>query len=82
MVVASERPVIQTALDVEADMVHELQPGQGIFMNKCGEVHTEQVIEAKNMLLVHLSACTSAVDRTRISIMNAKSSAVPWLNLY
>ena len=47
MVVASERPVIQTALDVEADMVHELQPGQGIFMNKCGEVHTEQVIEAK-----------------------------------
>lgn len=47
MVVASERPVIQTALDVEADMVHELQPGQGIFMNKCGEVRTEQVIEAK-----------------------------------
>ena len=28
LVVASERPVIQTALDVEADTVHELLPGQ------------------------------------------------------
>lgn len=48
MVVASERPVIQTALDVEVDTIHELLPGQGIFMNKDGYMHTEQVIEAKN----------------------------------
>ena len=48
LVVASERPVIQTPLDVEADEVHELKPGQGIFMNKNGEMHTEQVLDAKN----------------------------------
>lgn len=48
LVVASERPVIQTTLDVEADEVHELKPGQGIFMNKNGEMHTEQVLNAKN----------------------------------
>ena len=48
LVVASERPVIQTTLDVEADEVHELKPGQGIFMNKNGEMHTEQVLDAKN----------------------------------
>ena len=48
LVVASERPVIQTTLDVEATDVHELQPGQGIFINKNGEMHTEQVLAAKN----------------------------------
>ena len=48
LVVASERPVIQTTLDVEATDVHELQPGQGIFVNKNGEMHTEQVLAPKN----------------------------------
>lgn len=48
LVVASERPVIQTTLDVEATEVHELQPGQGIFINKNGEMHTEQVLAPKN----------------------------------
>lgn len=48
LVVASERPVIQTALDVEDSDVHELLPGQGIFMSKDGEMRTEQVLEAKN----------------------------------
>ncbi len=47
LVVASERPVIQTTLDVEAEQVHELLPGQGIFMTKDGVMHTEQVLEAK-----------------------------------
>ena len=47
LVVASERPVIQTTLDVEAEEVHELLPGQGIFMTKDGVMHTEQVLEAK-----------------------------------
>ena len=48
LVVASERPVIQTALDVEADTVHELLPGQGLFMNQRGGMRTEQVLEPKN----------------------------------
>lgn len=47
LVIASERPVIQTTLDVEAEEVHELLPGQGIFMTKDGVMHTEQVLEAK-----------------------------------
>lgn len=48
LVIASERPVIQTTIDVEAEEVHELLPGQGIFMTKEGVMHTEQVLEAKN----------------------------------
>ena len=48
MVIASERPVIQTAFDLEADTINELLPGQGIFMSKDGNMHTEQVIAPKN----------------------------------
>ena len=44
LVVASERPVIQTTLDVEADDVHELQPGQGLFVSQGGQMRTEQIL--------------------------------------
>lgn len=48
MVLASERPVIQTTLDLDADKVHELKAGEAIFVNKAGDMHTEQIIEEKN----------------------------------
>lgn len=47
LVVASERPVIQTALEVEADAVHELKAGEGLFMNQGGAMRLEQIIEPK-----------------------------------
>lgn len=47
LVVTSERPVIQTSLDVEAEDVHELAPGQALFMNKNGGFHTEQILTPK-----------------------------------
>ena len=53
LVIASERPVIQTTLDVEAEDVHELLPGQGLFMNYRGGLRTEQVLPAKKY-----SACS------------------------
>ena len=49
MVVASERPVIQTSLDVEAEDVHELKPGQALLMNKRGGLRTEQILPAENV---------------------------------
>ena len=45
VVVASERPVIQTAFDLDADKVHELFPGQGLFVLKSGEIQVERVLE-------------------------------------
>ena len=48
MVLASERPVIQTALDLQADQINELNPGQAILVNKRGEVKLSQIIEPKN----------------------------------
>ena len=47
-VLASERPVIQTTLDVSTADVHELKPGQAILVDKHGRVRTEQIIEPKN----------------------------------
>ena len=42
MVLASERPVIQTALNVPADSIHELLPGQAILVDKKGEMRLAQ----------------------------------------
>ncbi len=43
MVLASERPVIQTVLDVPVDAVNELQPGEALILNKRGVMDIVQV---------------------------------------
>lgn len=47
LVVASERPAIQTALDLETEDIHELNPGQAVVCSKYGEVRFSQIIEPK-----------------------------------
>lgn len=47
MVLASERPVIQTAFNVSAADIHELQPGQAILLNKKGQMHLAQINKPK-----------------------------------
>ncbi len=47
LVVASERPAIQTALDLDTDKIHELKPGQAVICNKYGDVRFAQIIEPK-----------------------------------
>lgn len=49
LVVASERPVIQTAFDLEASQIHELQPGQALCVRKNGEMRLEQILEPKEV---------------------------------
>ncbi len=48
MVLASERPVIQTALNVPGEEVKELQPGEAIFVTKNAEVKFARILEVKN----------------------------------
>ncbi|MCQ2236952.1 MAG: amidophosphoribosyltransferase [Bacteroidales bacterium] len=43
IVLASERPVIQTVLNVQAEDIHELQPGQALLTNKHGKMRLEQI---------------------------------------
>ncbi|MBQ6965692.1 MAG: amidophosphoribosyltransferase [Bacteroidaceae bacterium] len=47
LAVASERPAIQTTLDVEAEQVHELEPGQAVICSKYGDVRFSQIIVPK-----------------------------------
>lgn len=53
MVLASERPVIQTCLGIEADQINELLPGQGLFVNRRGDLKLKQIIAPKT-----LAACS------------------------
>ncbi len=45
VVVASERPVIQTVFDVAFDDVKELEPGHAIITKKSGDTSIEQILE-------------------------------------
>lgn len=42
-VLASERPVIQTVLDVSDGEIRELLPGQALLINKSGQLRTAQI---------------------------------------
>ena len=44
-VVASERPVIQTAFNVPFEKVHELEPGKALITKRSGDVYKKQIIE-------------------------------------
>ena len=51
--VASERPVIQTTFDLQAERISELEAGQALIVRKSGQSHLEQIIPARG-----LSACS------------------------
>ncbi|MFK8272607.1 amidophosphoribosyltransferase [Capnocytophaga canimorsus] len=44
VVIASERPVIQTAFNLEFEQIHELEPGSGIIIKKDGSTSVTQII--------------------------------------
>lgn len=47
LVLASERPVIQTVFNLRAENVCELGAGEALMVSKSGEVRTEQIIERR-----------------------------------
>jgi amidophosphoribosyltransferase len=47
VVVASERPAIQTVFNVSYDAVQELPPGNAIIVKKSGRVSIDQILEPK-----------------------------------
>ena len=50
---ASERPVLQTTFDLQAEDICELQPGEALIVHKNGESQLEQIMPAQP-----LSACS------------------------
>ena len=53
VVLASERPVIQTTFDLQADDIQELRPGQSLIVRKSGESGLEQILPEQK-----LAACS------------------------
>jgi amidophosphoribosyltransferase len=51
--IASERPVLQTTFDLQAEDICELQPGQALIVHKSGESKLEQIMPTQQ-----LSACS------------------------
>lgn len=49
IVVASERPVIQTVMNVKSDRIRELKPGEAILINRAGQMRLEQILEPKEL---------------------------------
>ncbi|WP_286833522.1 MULTISPECIES: amidophosphoribosyltransferase [unclassified Proteiniphilum] len=49
-VVASERPVIQTAFNLKKDDVHELQPGEAFIVKRNGTVSLHQILPKKEKI--------------------------------
>jgi amidophosphoribosyltransferase len=47
VVLASERPVIQTCFDLAAEDIHELMPGQSLIVRQGGESCLEQILPAQ-----------------------------------
>jgi amidophosphoribosyltransferase len=54
VVVASERPVIQTAMNMKEADVHELNPGEALIIKKNGQIKFEQIRPAD----IQLSRCS------------------------
>lgn len=53
VVFASERPVIQTVMNVPIESIKELQPGEALLISKKGKVETVQILEPEKF-----SACS------------------------
>ncbi|MDD4632293.1 MAG: amidophosphoribosyltransferase [Proteiniphilum sp.] len=49
-VVASERPVIQTAFNLKKEDIHELQPGEAVVVKKNGTISLHQIQEKKEKI--------------------------------
>ena len=49
MVLASERPVIQTALNVPIETIHELPPGEAIILDRSGKMRLAQINPRKDL---------------------------------
>ncbi len=47
VVITSERPVIQTAMNVPADSIRELAPGEAVIVGENGQARFAQIVEPK-----------------------------------
>lgn len=73
LVVASERPVIQTAFNVPIGSVKEIKPGHALIAKKDGTVTEEMFRQPVEKNHVHLNVSTFPVVLTQIFTRNVKN---------
>jgi amidophosphoribosyltransferase len=81
VVVASERPAIQTAFNVKWDQVQELKPAHALIIKKNGTVSEERFIDELPVSPVLLNAYISHVEAIEIFTPSAKNWVVYWCHV-
>lgn len=81
-VLASERPVIQTALNVPFEEIKELQPGQALLISKEGKIRTSQNNKPRENRLVLSNVSIFPVAVTSIFIKKGNGWAKSWFRKY
>lgn len=82
VVVASERPVLQTTFDLECEDIKELMPGQAIIVNKAGECTIEEIIPQRGDSACSFERIYFSRGSDRDIYKERKSLASNSLNLY
>lgn len=82
MVLASERPVIQTALNVQAEDIKELNPGEAVFISKEGRFGTSQIVQPKENKACSFERIYFPVVVMWISTANVSGWGRTWCNRY
>ena len=81
VVLASERPVIQTVMNVHVEDIRELGRGEALFINKkgewrtCGEEETITIFRGRKRSRIPIMLCRRVVPRTMLSSMITKLSS-------
>ena len=81
-VLASERPVIQTALNVPFEEIKELQPGQALLISKRERSVLRKSISRVKIRLVLSNVSISPVAVTSIFIKKGNGWAKSWFRKY
>ena len=72
VVVASERPAIQTVFNVPFEAVKEVNPGNAIIIKKSGKVIHEEITPPQNAVRARLNEFTFQEEMTQTSIKSVR----------
>lgn len=82
MVLASERPVIQTALNVTTEAIHELQAGQAIMLDQSGKMRLAQVNKPQKLTPCSFERIYFHAEATGTFTSSANAWDNPWCRKY
>ena len=82
MILASERPVIQTAMHVPIEEIHELNPGEALLLNREGNLRLASINKGQGTKACSFGGFISVGAATRIYIRREKNWENAWCSLF